>query len=142
MKDILKENEIIVFDGVCLLCNKYVEFVAKNDYKNHFKFVSMQNKSILNKFSNDQNIKLSNKSIIVINNQNKLMTKSSAVIYILSKLKFPYTLISVFNIFPKILLDLFYDIIANIRYKLFGKIDHCSIIESSKIKGLNDKIIK
>ena len=136
-----KNKKIIVFDGVCLLCNNYVKFIARNDSKDYFRFISIKNKKIL-KLITANDIRIGNESILLINNDDSIRKKSSAVVYILSKLNFPYRLFSVLSIFPTKLLDYFYDFIAKRRYQIFGKVEHCSIIYSSKTPNIKNKLIE
>ena len=142
MKNLPKDKKIIVFDGECLLCNKYVKFIAKHDSKDCFRFISNQNNNILEQITAKKNITINNKSIFLINNDDSVKTKSTAIIYILSQLNFPYRLLIIINIFPKGLLDYIYDFIARKRHDLFGKVDHCSVIYASEIKNIKQKILE
>tara|TARA_B100001758_G_C18302810_1_gene553391 strand:+ start:610 stop:1038 length:429 start_codon:yes stop_codon:yes gene_type:complete len=142
MKKLPKNKKIIVFDGECLLCNNYVKFIAKHDSKDYFRFISIQNNNILKQITAKKNITINNKSIFLINNDDSVKTKSAAIIYILSQLRFPYKLLMIINILPKGLLDYFYDFIARKRHVIFGKVDYCSAIYSSKIKNIKQKIIE
>lgn len=141
MNKFLKNKKIIVFDGVCLLCNKYVEFVAKYDNNDVFRFVSLQNKNILTKYIAKNSLINNTDSILLIKKSNSISTKSSAIIYIASELKFPFNLFVCIKIIPKKLRDFIYDLIAKNRRNLFGEIDHCSILNQSKIKNIEHKII-
>jgi predicted DCC family thiol-disulfide oxidoreductase YuxK len=118
-----------------------VKFIAKNDNKDSFRFISMQNKKITMKIIDKKYSNENNSSIILINNK-IIETKSTAIISILSELKFPYNLFVFIKIFPTCLLDFFYNLIAKNRYKIFGKTEHCSLIYSSDIKDIRDKIIE
>ncbi len=141
MHSLLENKKIIVFDGSCLLCNNYVKFIAKNDSKDYFRFISIKNKKI-KKLIAANDITIDNESILLIHNDYSIIKKSSAVIYILSKLDFPYKLFSFLKVFPAKSLDYFYDFIAKRRYQIFGKVEHCSIIYSSKIKNIKKKLIE
>ncbi len=122
----MKEYGIILFDGVCNMCNASVNFIIDRDKANKFKFASLQSetgKNLLVKFQKDAE-KLDS---VVLITQGKLYDKSSAALKIASMLPFPYPLSILFRVFPKALRDIVYDYIAKNRYKWFGKKDACRI---------------
>ncbi len=123
-----QNKSIILFDGVCNLCNTSVNFVLKKDLNNHFKFASLQSdaaKQLLLQFNN-KNIKNNLDRIILVNNH-KLYSKSTAALLIAKRLKFPYNIGIVLLIIPKFIRDYVYDIIAKNRYKWFGKRNTCRV---------------
>ena len=128
MSDIPKNKIIILFDGECAMCNKYILFVAKNDSKDIFRFLSIQNKKI-NAIKKVHKIDTKNISSIYVIHNNEIRSKSKAVLKITSMLKFPYNLLQVFYLVPNFLRNIIYDLVAKNRYYIFGKIDECSIIK-------------
>jgi len=142
MGELLKGKKIIVFDGECLLCNKYVEFITKYDNNDYFRFVALQNQEVLNKILKEDQLIGDNTSIILIEENNTIKKKSSAVISILSNLQFPFYLFSVTKIIPRFLSDMIYTLIARYRYKTFGKVSYCSVLEKSNLKDIKEKIIE
>lgn len=114
-----KYNELILFDGVCNLCNGFVQFVLKNEKTKVLKFTSLQSDIGVEIFPEQ---KLD--SIAFVKN-GVVYTKSKAVLQILSYLTFPWKVFTVFKILPKFISDFFYDIIAKNRYRLFGKKEAC-----------------
>lgn len=124
--DIDKKDKIILFDGVCNLCNGAVTFIIKRDKNNLFKFATLQ-RDIAEELLID---KLSDKelldSIVLIEN-GKQYTKSSAALRIAKNLSGAYPLLYIFMVIPKFLRDWVYSIIAKNRYKWFGKKDACMI---------------
>jgi predicted DCC family thiol-disulfide oxidoreductase YuxK len=122
----MKEEGIILFDGVCNMCNASVNFIIDRDKENKFKFTSLQSdigKNLLVKFHKDAE-KLDS---VVLITEGKLYDKSSAALKIASMLPYPYPVSILFRVFPKVLRDAVYDYIANNRYKWFGKKDACRI---------------
>lgn len=120
------ETKIILFDGVCNLCNSSVNFVIKRDKHDVFKFGTLQEepgKSILAKHQIDPS---ETDSIVFIEN-NKAYTKSSAAIRISKYLGGAYPLFGVFIIVPKFIRNWVYDYVAKNRYKWYGKKDQCMI---------------
>lgn len=128
--------KIILFDGVCNLCNSSVDFILKHDRNNVFKFASQQSE-IGQNFLKEKKQMHNELGTIVLIDENEIYTKSSAVLKILSYLKGYPKLLSILKILPKSITDFFYDKIAQNRYKLFGKRDTCRLpTEEEKSKFL------
>ena len=124
--DPINSQRIILFDGVCNLCNGWVKFVIQRDNKNHFKFTPLQSESgkqLLIRFGYET-AKLS--SIILIGKK-KLYHKSDAVLEIFFILGGFWKAFYVFKILPLSLRDWMYDVVARYRYKLFGRQETCMI---------------
>jgi predicted DCC family thiol-disulfide oxidoreductase YuxK len=120
----MAEHSIILFDGVCNLCNTAVQFIIKRDHTNHFRFASLQSeqgKKILaenNILTNDMN------SFILVEN-GKIYDKSTAALKIARKLKGFWRLLYGFIVVPKFIRDVIYRIISKNRYEWFGRQDEC-----------------
>lgn len=128
-----KKKDVILFDGICNLCNGFVLFIIDRDPKFNYMFSSLQSdygKEMI------KNYALNEKSLntVVFIQNGKVFTKSSAVLKIAKSLKFPWFLISIFLIFPKFLRDWVYDFVAKNRYKWFGKQKECRM-PTSEIKS-------
>lgn len=124
---IATNNEaIILFDGICNLCNSSVQFVLKHDAKKQFLFASLQSdasRKLLLQF-NYENAKMT--SIVLIEN-NKVYDKSTAALRIARKLNPLWNWLYVLIIIPKSIRDFVYDIIAKNRYGWFGKRNSCLV---------------
>ena len=130
-----EEYKIILFDGVCNLCNNAVNFVIKRDKKSVFRFASLQS-DIGQKLTNERGIDTTKvDSIILIDPGTAWYEKSTAALQIAKQLSGMFPLLSVFLIFPKSFRDWVYDIIAKNRYKWFGKKDQC-VIPTPELKAL------
>lgn len=129
-------HSIILFDGVCNLCNGAVNFVIKRDSGNVFKFAPLQEKqgALLLKTHAIDIQKL--ESIVLIENE-KVYIKSSAALRITKKLSGLWPLFFVLLIIPSFIRDGIYDIIAKNRYKWFGKKEQCMI----PTPGLKEKFL-
>ena len=122
-----KGIKIIVFDGVCNLCNSAIQFVIKRDKKRQFRYTSLQSdlgKELLAERNIDPN-KID--SIILIEPEIAYYYKSSAALQISKGLKGAYPFMSIFLIIPSFIRVGVYDFIAKNRYKWFGKKESCMI---------------
>jgi len=122
-------KSIILFDGVCNLCNTSVQFILKKDKKNIFLFASLQSDAAKNILlhKNSEKIINSDLSTIYLVMNNKIYSKSTAILLILRHLKLPYNLLYLFIIIPKFIRDYCYKVISRNRYKWFGKKDVCMV---------------
>ena len=119
-------NNIILFDGVCNFCDSSVNFIIDRDKKNIFKFSALQSEKgqeILEYFKLPKD---DFDSFVFIEND-KVFKKSSAALKIANKLGGLWKLFYPLIIIPKFIRDFFYSLIANNRYKLFGRKDVCRI---------------
>ena len=119
------KDSVIIFDVDCLLCNRFVQIVSLIDKKDNIYFTRLSGKTARNILNNNKNLLKIDSIIFYLNG--KTYTKSDAVIRILKSLGFPYNLISIFEIVPSCMRDIFYDFIARNRYKFFGKANKCLI---------------
>jgi predicted DCC family thiol-disulfide oxidoreductase YuxK len=120
------DHKIILFDGVCNLCNGAVVFIIKRDKKNVFKFAALQSEigqELTSKFKIDTS-KVD--SIILIDGE-KHYEKSTAALRIARELSGGYPLLYGFMVLPGFLRNAVYDYIARNRYKWFGKKESCMI---------------
>lgn len=130
----MKDNHdiIVLFDGVCNMCNSFVQFVIKRDPKGVFKFASLQSNSgssILNHHEYRKDLH----SIVLIDGDT-LYTESTAILHIVSHLSGPVRILSLFKMVPKPLRDRLYQFGAKYRYLLFGKQTSC-MIPTKEIKS-------
>jgi len=119
-------NKIILFDGVCNLCNASVNFIIRNDPHKLFKFAPIQSEfghEILKKAGLSYN-KL--ETLVLIEN-NEFFLKSTAALKIAKDLKGFWKAFYVFMIIPKPVRDFIYNLVAKNRYKLFGRKKSCMI---------------
>ena len=123
-----KENKhkIILFDGVCNLCNDSVKFVIKHDPKDVFWFTALQSDAGM-KLATEHGIDTSKTDSILLIDQDKIYVKSTAALKIARHLSGGYPLLFGFMIVPNFIRNWVYDIIAKNRYKWFGKKDSCMI---------------
>lgn len=120
----LMKEKIILFDGVCNLCNKSVQFVIEHDEQNYFKFASLQS-NFGQTFLKENKLNQTNFDSIIYIEDDKYYTKSSAALKIAKHLDKNISWLNYFSVVPKPIRDFFYNIIAKNRYKFFGKQESC-----------------
>ena len=127
----MKEKPIVIFDGVCNLCNFAIDFILKRDQKKVFIFLPnqvMAGKKILEKYGIKD---LEVKSVYLIEDK-KIYQKSTAILRILKRLSFPWNIGYVFIVIPRPIRDFIYNIIAKNRYQWFGKRDVCRVLSDEE----------
>ena len=120
---------IILYDGKCALCNKYIRFVIRFDKNDKLRFATIQS-NIAKVIIKDYCIKDTGQDSIILHNRNKVLLKSDAVIAILHQLSFPINMSYILYILPSFIRDYIYDIISKNRYKMFKKSKECIIPET------------
>lgn len=121
------KNYIVLFDGVCNLCNSSVQRIIRNDPKAKFKFAALQSETAKKLLGENSSILNTQESIVLITPKNKIFTHSRAVLRIGIKMSFPYPLFGILFIFPYFIRDPFYNFISRNRYKWYGKQETCMI---------------
>ena len=122
----MKNKKIIFYDGVCNMCNSFVNTIISLDKKNQL-FFSPLNGKIAKKLLKKHSEKIKNIDSVIFYNHSKISVKSKAVIDIINSLGSLYKIISILNITPPLLLDYIYDLVAKNRYSWFGKKSSCPI---------------
>ncbi|MBW1618692.1 thiol-disulfide oxidoreductase DCC family protein [Empedobacter falsenii] len=120
----MKTRKIILFDGICNLCNQSVQFVIEHDNKNQFQFASLQSDFGQN-FLKENNLDAAQFDSVVFIEDDKFYTKSSAALKISKYLDGITSWLTIFMIVPKPLRDVVYSFIAKNRYRWFGKQESC-----------------
>jgi len=121
-----KNKSIVLFDGVCNLCNASVDFLIRIDKKEKLYFSSLQSDTGQKILTHYQLSKDNYDSFLYLD-KGKLYQKSSAGLHLLSGLGGFWTLTKILFIFPKIIRDLVYTFIAKNRYRFFGKKETCRL---------------
>ncbi|WP_366183227.1 DUF393 domain-containing protein [Flavobacterium ovatum] len=127
MLNLPQNKKIVLFDGVCNLCNTAVNYVIAHDKKDVFRFVALQSdlgEEIINYIGIDT---AQTDSIILYLPQKAYYYKSQAALEIAADLSGFLPLLSVFRIVPPFLSNWVYDYIAKNRYRWYGKKESCMI---------------
>ncbi len=121
------DKKIILFDGVCNLCNGAVQFIIKRDKNEIFQFSPLQG-AMGKKLISERNIDVGKvDSIILIEPGKAYYIKSDAVLKIGMELRNYGTISFVLNLIPSTLRNIVYDFIARNRYKWYGKKEVCMV---------------
>jgi predicted DCC family thiol-disulfide oxidoreductase YuxK len=135
-------DSVLLFDGVCNLCNRVVDFVILRDKDKMIRFAALQSipgKELAEKFK----ISPGNNDTVVYISDGKAFVRSSAVLHILKDIGGGWEIMYGFIIIPSFVRDFFYDIIAKRRYRIFGKRDTCMVpSEETRERFLTAKVTK
>ena len=131
LKELSKANPIIAFDGVCNLCNGFIQWLIKRDNKKQFRYTTLQSNvgEIL-----IENIDVDGDSVILVHKE-KIYVLSDVGLKCMQILGGGWTVLYGLIIFPKSFRDFVYKWISKNRYKWFGKSDVCMVPDAS-IKSL------
>ena len=134
MENLPKHKKIILFDGVCNLCDSAVQLIINNDKKDLFRFVALQSDlgQIIIKHLGIDTHKMD--SIILYEPGLAYYLKADAALKIAKTLGGIYYFTSLFSILPNSFNNYVYDYIARNRYKWFGKKDNC-LIPTPELQG-------
>ena len=126
-------NPIVLYDGVCGLCNRLVQFLLKRDTQDRFRFASLQSElaqGVLTRHGLDPH---DLDTVYVVQNYDQasetLVTRSEAILYMLAQLGGIWSLSGIGRVLPRGLRDAMYKIVARNRYSVFGKHESCMLPE-------------
>ena len=128
----MKDQIVIFFDGECILCSSWIQWLIKKDHQQLFSFCPLQSKpgrEIIHQIAGDTK----RLDTVVLVEKQRCYIKSSAALRIFKHLPFPYTILFIGISIPKPIRNWCYGYIAKHRYKWWGKNEHC-MIPNDKIK--------
>ena len=129
----MENHPIVLFDGVCNLCHRTVQFVIAHDSAARFRFAPLQSDAAQRLLRERAAVGPLPDSVALIEG-GRLYTRSTAALRIARGLRFPWPLLYGLIIVPRPLRDVIYDLIARYRYKWFGRRDSC-MMPSAKVQG-------
>ena len=120
---------IVLYDGVCGLCNRLIQFLLKRDCHDRFRFASLQSnfaKELLKRHAIDA-LDLDTVHVVVDYGKpgEKVLSRSDAIIHALSQIGGGWGLFAAGKVLPRPLRDSLYKLVATNRYRVFGKYDVC-----------------
>ena len=124
---------IVLYDGVCGLCNRLNKFLLKRDRSDRLNFASLQSElaaEVLHRHGADAR---DLDTVYVVLNHNRpderIFSRSDAIIYTLTQLNGIWRFAGIGRLLPKFFRDALYRLVANNRYRIFGKHDSCILPE-------------
>ncbi|MGH9872340.1 MAG: thiol-disulfide oxidoreductase DCC family protein [Pyrinomonadaceae bacterium] len=126
-------NPIVLYDGVCGLCNHLVQFLLKRDRKDRFRFASLQSE-FANRLMTRHGVDPHDlNTVYVVKNHERsdetLLARSDAILYMLTQLGGIWSLAGIARVLPRGLRDVVYKFVALNRYRVFGKHESCLLPE-------------
>jgi len=121
-----RDKPILLFDGVCNLCNGSIQFVIDHDPKGRFRFAPLQSEAA-ERLLEDVGFHGYDFDTFVLVDGDDYYTKSEAALRVASGLKFPWSVAGVFRVLPRPLRDAVYDAVASHRYAIFGRKAQCMV---------------
>jgi predicted DCC family thiol-disulfide oxidoreductase YuxK len=129
----LQTEHLILFDGICLLCEGFVRFLLRHDKKKIFKFATLQSsesQTILKSFGEE----FQKLDSVLLVSSGKVFHKSQAVFQMALLLGYPWKIFALFRLVPDFISNGVYDFIARNRYRWFGKREEC-LLPNPEIKS-------
>lgn len=127
MQHLPQHKKIILFDGLCNLCDATVQFIIKRDTKDVFRFVSLQSdlgRELLQKLPIEFQL---TDSVILYESEKVFFYKSQAVFEIVKSIGGIYYCLLIFKLLPNTITNAVYDFIAKNRYRWWGKKESCLV---------------
>ncbi len=117
-------TDIVIFDGVCNLCARSVQFILRHESEPRFQFSPVQSAAGARLLA-AHGYSAANVATFVLLSEGKMYTRSTAALRIARHFKGAWQLLRALWIVPRPLRDLLYDLVARNRYSWFGKADSC-----------------
>jgi len=122
---------LVLYDGVCGLCNRLLQFLLLHDRREVFTFASLQSATGQAMVARAGGDPRDLSSFYVVANYRTpdahVFTRSGAALFVADQLGWPWTVLRLFAVLPKVLLDRVYDFVATNRYRIFGRYDQCLV---------------
>jgi predicted DCC family thiol-disulfide oxidoreductase YuxK len=124
-------RHLVLYDGVCGLCNRLLQFLFAHDHRAVFYFASLQSsigQATVERWGGDPRDLSSFYVIADYRTANaRALTKSRAALFVAREIGWPWKALGALGLLPTAVLDFVYDIIATHRYRIFGRSDTCLV---------------
>lgn len=118
---------IVFFDGVCGLCDRFVRFVITRDHQARFRFAPLQGRLAARELPPRGGRPEDLDTVYVLTSDGVLLRRSRAVFFVLRSLGGFWRALSLLRVLPAFLTDAGYDVVARLRYRVFGRYDACRL---------------
>jgi len=124
--------DVILYDGVCGLCNRYVQFVLARDHQHRFQFAPLQGPFAARALARHGLVTPAAPDSIVLleavgTAAERARLRSDAVLRIVAQLGGAWRLVTALRVIPAVVRDAVYSVVARIRYRVFGRLDSCAL---------------
>ena len=117
---------ILLFDGVCNLCNGFVQFIIRRDPEGMFRFASLQSE-LAQELLKERGLDPAALDTVVLIDGERAFTRSDAALQVAGRMGGAWPLLKVFRVLPRAWRNAVYDWVARHRYRWFGKKDQCMV---------------
>jgi predicted DCC family thiol-disulfide oxidoreductase YuxK len=126
----MKQSSVLLYDGLCGFCNKSVQFILDHDKAGTLRFAPLQSnygRAVIERHPDLENID----SLVFLESpgtsDERVFIRSNAALHVAAYLGGIWRLFLLAYIIPAPIRDLFYDLFARFRYRVFGKYDSCMV---------------
>jgi predicted DCC family thiol-disulfide oxidoreductase YuxK len=119
------DDDVILYDGVCVFCSRWIRFIASRDRDKHFRFTAIQS-GYGTRLAQAFGINPEDPDTNAVIHGGVAYFKSDAALTVLSNLP-GWGWVRALRSFPKPLRDAVYDLVARNRYRIFGKYEECFV---------------
>ena len=126
MSDVDREGPVILFDGVCNLCNGVIQYIIPRDPEPRFRFAPLQS-AVAEELLEECGLPTDRLETFVLIEDGTCYTKSDAAIRIAVHLGGIHRLVGPLRFIPRPVRDAVYDLVAATRYDVFGRKDECMV---------------
>ena len=124
---------IVLYDGVCGLCNRVTQFLLSHDHKDLFRYASLQSdfagKILRRHGANPSELDTVGVVLNFETPTEKVLVRSDAVLYLGTQLGGIWRVLAWSRVMPRFIRDAIYNLVARNRYKVFGKYETCMLPE-------------
>jgi predicted DCC family thiol-disulfide oxidoreductase YuxK len=133
---------LVLYDGVCGLCNGLNQFLLARDPDDHFRFASLQSEFAASLLKDCEINSLDLNTVYVLAEygqpSQRLLARSDAILYVLGRLGGAWSFLQAARVLPKVFRDALYNLVAGNRYRIFGKYEVCLMPEEKYRKKFLD----
>jgi predicted DCC family thiol-disulfide oxidoreductase YuxK len=122
----MSDGPIVLYDGVCGMCNRLVQFLVRRDRRGRLRFAALQGETG-QALLRTHGLRTDDFDTAVLVEGGRAYTRSRAILRTLRGLGGAWALLGPLDMIPAPLLDFFYDRVANNRYRVFGRSDACML---------------
>ena len=134
---------LVLYDGVCGLCNRLIQYLLEHDRRSAFTFASLQSAAgtnMVKRFGGNPN-ELTSFCVVADYRTSgaQMFSKSRAALFVAGELGWPWKLVQVARVLPRPLRDSLYDLVARHRYRIFGRYEQC-LMPSEEERALRELV--